>query len=144
MTSIQEQIQDQMLAVLLNATTAGASVSRSKETFLSRQSVRSIGIFPGQETDRAISDRSDEHELIINIEIFGRGDPWYSVADPVAVEAHRLLLNDAALLALITRIRRISRTPTDEDGDQTAGMYQMEYRITYLTKSSDIADRTTF
>lgn len=142
--SIQERIQAAMLEALLGATAAGAAVSRSRETFMSRQSNVGIGIFPGEETDRAHSDRADVHELIVNVDVFGRGDPWYTVADAIAVEAHRLLMNDLPLRSLIVRIRRISRTPHDDETDLTAGEYRLEYRITYLSNTSDIADATTF
>jgi hypothetical protein len=143
MSSIQEQIQVRMLAVLMNATDAGANVFRSRETFLARESTQAIGIFPGAETDKVFSDSADEHEFIVTVEVFGRGDPWYSVADPVATDAHRLLVNDASLLALITRIRRHTRTPREEDPDKTAGVYEMEYGIRYLTKASDISSSNT-
>ncbi|HEY5581349.1 MAG TPA: hypothetical protein VIK56_09325 [Rhodoferax sp.] len=144
MSSIQEQIQVRMLAILLGTTDAAASVTRSRDTFLDRSTLLAIGIFPGAETDSVFSNATDEHELLINVEVFARGDPWYSAADVVVTQAHRLLLLDAALQGLITRIRRISRTPVDEDPDKTAGVYQMEYRIRYLSNASDISDGTTF
>lgn len=144
MSSIQEQIQVRLLAILLGATDAGANVSRSQETFLARDTLLAIGIFPGAEVDSVFSTATDEHELAINVEVFARGDPWYSAADVVVTQAHRLLLTDALLQGLITRIRRISRTPVDEDPDKTAGVYQMEYRIRYLTNAADISDGNTF
>lgn len=144
MSSIQEQIQVRMLAILLGTTDAAASVTRSRETFLTRDTLLAIGIFAGPETDTVFSAATDEHELLVSVEVFARGDPWCSAADVVVTQAHRLLLLDATLQGLITRIRRTTRTPIDEDPDKTAGVYQMEYRIRYLTNASDISDGTTF
>ena len=140
MSSLQEKIQVRMLAVLLSTTDVGASVSRSQETFLARDTLLAIGIFPGAESDSIFSTGADEHELTINIEVFARGDPWYSAADVVVTQAHRLLMGDSALQSLITRIRRVSRTPVDEDPDKTAGVYQLEYRIRYLSNAADLSD----
>ena len=142
MISIHEQIQVRMLAILLGATDAGVNVSRSPETFLTRGTLLAIGIFPGPEKDSAFADAADEHELTINIDVFARGDPWGSAADVVVTQAHRLLLADAPLKSLLTRIRRVSRTPSDEEPDKTAGVVQLEYQIRYLTRLSDISDNT--
>lgn len=138
--SIHEQIQVRMLAILVGATDAGASVSRSQETFLARDTLLAIGIFPLPESTVPFSAGTDDHELMISVEVFARGDPWYSVADVVVTQAHKLLMNDVPLQSLIARIRQVSRTPIDEDPDKTAGVYQLEYRIRYITKASDISD----
>lgn len=140
MSSLQEQIQARMLAVLLGTTDAGASVTRSREMFLARDAQLAIGIFPGPETDSAFSRSTDEYELLVSVEVFARGDPWCSAADAVVVQAHRLLMTDIVLLGLVTRMRRASRTPLDEDPDKTAGVYQLDYRIRYLSNASDLSD----
>lgn len=140
--SVQEQIQARIAAALLGATDAGASVSRSQETFLARETPLAIGIFPGPERDSVFSAVMDEHDLVVIVDVFGRGDPWCSVADVVVVQAHRLLLADAPLRALVTHIRRSSRDPIDEEPDKTAGVYRLEYQIRYLTRSSDVSDST--
>lgn len=143
--SIREQILARVLAALTNTTGAGPNVFRSRSESFTRDIAPSIQIKPDREDDAVFSGGNvDQHELIVSVEIYIRGDPWDSLADPVAVATHRILMADAALQALITRIRKIASKWDDAEADQTAGVLTMQYRINYLTKASDVSDATIF
>jgi hypothetical protein len=140
--SIREQILARILVVLVGNTAAGGNVFRSRETSITRDITPAIVVMPEAEDDDVFSANADTHELMINVEIFTRGDPWDLIADPVATVMHKLLMSDAPLAALVTRIRKTSSKWDGEEADKTAGVLSMKYRITYLTSASDISSNS--
>lgn len=140
--SIREQILVRMQAALFGNTGAGANVFRSREISITRDICPAIVLMPEAESDGAFGEQVDRHDLMVSVEIFTRGDPWDSLADPVATDAHKSLMRDAPLQALITRMRKVSSAWEGEEADKTAGVLTMRYRIEYLSKSSDISDST--
>lgn len=139
-TSLREQILLRMQAALLGNTGAGSNVFRARETSITRDICPAIVLMPNAESDEDFGMNVDRHELMIDVEIFIRGDPWDALADPVATDAHKVLMTDALLLALISRIRKISSGWEGEEADRTAGVLTMRYRVRYLTKASNISD----
>jgi hypothetical protein len=137
-SSIREQILARMAVALTGTTSAGANVFRSREVSITRAVTPAIVIMPEAEQDNILGTEVDEHRFDLNIEIFTRGDPWDNLADPVAVQAHQILMTDAPLAALIARIRKQQSTWLGEEADRTAGVLSMRYQIHYLTKASDI------
>lgn len=141
MSSVREQILARMQAVLMGNTGAVNNVFRSRETSITRDICPAVVLMPEAESDENFGGmNTDSHELVVAVEIFARGDPWDSLADPVATDAHRLLMNDAALKALITRMRKIASAWEGTEADLTAGVLTMRYRVQYQTKASDISD----
>lgn len=80
----------------------------------------------------------DQNQFDMAIEIFTRGDPWDSLADPVDQAAHALLMADVQLNALASDIRRISEVFESQEADRTAGVLTVHYRVTFLTAAGDI------
>lgn len=140
MSSLREQILNAMKAALLGATPAADNVFRARAEGIPRDLVPAIGIAPETEEDTAFGDVDDHHEFLANVDIVVRGDPWESIADTVAVPAHKCLMTHPALSSLVTSIRKFSSTWQGQEADQTAGVLTMRYRIVYLTRASDIAD----
>lgn len=139
MATIREQITARMVVALLGATAAGSSVYRSRENSITRALVPAIVCMPDGEQDQRMGQFTDRHEYVVNVAIFTRGDPWDQIADAIADVAHRTLIADAPLQALATDIRKISTDYESEEADRTAGTLSARYRITYLSKSSDIS-----
>ena len=71
---------------------------------------------------------TDKNLLDVDIEIFTRGDPWDSLADPIDTAAHTVLMTNATLQALIIDIRRISEAFEGQEADRTAGTLTVRYR----------------
>lgn len=138
--SVREQILARLMGVLLNATDAGANVFRSREVSITREMTPALVIMPDAEDDDVFSASIDRHHFIVSLEVFTRGDPWDQLADPVATQSHRLLMTDAVLATLTTRLRKISSKWEGEEADKTAGVLTMKYSIDYFTKATDIAD----
>lgn len=139
MATLREQITARMVAALNGATSAGNSVYRSREASISRGMTPAIVCMPDGEQDQRLGQVVDRHEYVVKVAIFTRGDPWDQIADQIAEVAHRALLADAQLQALSTDIRKISTDYESEEADRTAGTLSARYRITYLSKASDIA-----
>jgi hypothetical protein len=139
---ITEQILVRMLAVLLNSTSAGTNVYRSLEVAITPDITPAIVIIPEEESDSVFSASADLHDYMVNVEISARGDPWDISANKVAGELHKVLMSDAQLAALVTRIRKTSSKWEGEEADKTAGVLSMKYRITYLTSANDISSNS--
>jgi len=139
MTTLREQITARMVVALTGTTTAGANVYRSRESSISRGLTPCIVCMPDGEQSQRIGALTDRHEYVVNVAIFTRGDPWDQIADAIAEAAHRVLMADQPLQALATDIRKISTDYESEEADRTAGTLSARYRITYLSKASDIA-----
>jgi hypothetical protein len=139
MSSLREQILATMKTVLTAAAPGGATVFRSRETSITRAVVPALVIMPADNALSRMATNADKNQFEVDIEIFTRGDPWDSLADPIDIAAHTTLMTNATLQALITDIRRISETFEGQEADKTAGTLTVRYRITFLTRATDIA-----
>ncbi|MEY8688327.1 MAG: hypothetical protein AB9M53_00425 [Leptothrix sp. (in: b-proteobacteria)] len=139
MATLREQILARALVALTGTTPAGANVFRSREASITRAMTPAIVLMPQGEQDDRYGQSTDHHQFTIEVAIFSRGDPWDQIADGVAEAVHRVLIADAGLQALATDVRKVSTSYESEEADRTAGTLGSVYRITYLSKSSDIA-----
>lgn len=139
MATLREQILARALVALTGTTSAGGHVYRSRENSISRDLTPAIVLMPDGESDQRVGSFADRHEFTINVAIFTRGDPWDQIADGIAEVAHRILVNDAGLLALATDVRKVSTDYESEEADRTAGTLSARYTVTYLSRSADIA-----
>ena len=137
MESVCEQIALRMEAVLLNATAAADRVFRSREAAVGRDETPCIFIVPGNDEGSAFSDAVDEIVLIVDIEIVVRGDPWTAMADPLAVDVHRLLMRDPDL-RLLANLRKVAGDRPAKEADLTAGVLTLKYRCKYLSPADDL------
>ena len=143
MSSIRDQILSRAATVL--AGVSGAQIYRSRETSITRAVSPAITILFGSEQDKRMGAATDAHELRIVVAIFVRGDPWDSLADPVALQAHSLLMADAlpgsagGLAGLGVDLRKVSTETEAEEADRTAGTLVVTYHATYLTSAFDMS-----
>jgi len=138
-TTLREQITARAAAALTGATAAGSNVYRSREASIARGITPAIVCLPDGEQDTRVGSYTDKHDYTLNVAIFVRGDPWDQVADQVAEVAHRVLMSDAQLLALVVDVRKVSSDYEGEEADRTAGTLSARYRFTYLSKAGDIS-----
>ncbi len=139
MASVREQALSRIAAALTAAAPGGANVYRARETSLTRAITPAIVIMPQGNAQARVATNVDKHQLDVNLEIFVRGDPWDSLADPVDVAAHAVLMNDAALWAIVADVRRISESFDSIEADRTSGTLTVGYRLTYQTRAGDIS-----
>lgn len=133
MSSVREQILVRMLTVLTGTLPNAIPVYRSRVDAFARSEEPSVVVRPGDEATRAFSDQSDNSDFAVLVEVVVRGDVWDSLADPIIVAAHALLLNDAALAALCSKLRRTEAKWEAHDADLTAGVLTQTYHLQYRT-----------
>lgn len=138
MSSLREQILATIKTVLAAAAPGGATVFRSREVSITRAVSPAVVIMPADNALSRMATGADKNQLDVDIEIFTRGDPWDQLADTVDTAAHSTLMTNATLQALITDIRRVSETFEGQEADRTAGTLTLRYRITFLTRATDI------
>lgn len=138
-SSIGEQIRARMAVALSGNTPAGASVFRAREVSITRAVCPAIVIMAEKEEDKPFSTEIDEHLVTVNLEVFVRGDVWESLADAIATPLHKILLTDAPLAALVTRIRKTSSVWEAQEADRTAGVLTLGYTVRYLSSATDIS-----
>lgn len=138
MASIREQVLARIAAALLNATPAGANVSRSREVSITRAQTPAIVVMPSSTELLRQAEQVDRHHFTVKVEVFTRGDPWDSLADSCDVAIHQVLMTDAPLRALAGDIRRISEEFDSQEADRTAGTLTLTYRLTWLARAADV------
>jgi hypothetical protein len=139
MASLREQVLARVAAALLGNTPAGVQVSRSREVSITRAMAPAIVVMPASNQVTRMATAVDRNAFEFDIEIFTRGDPWDSLADPVDVAQHSILMTDATLAALLGDLRRTGESFEGLEADKTAGTLTVRYRAIYLTNARDIA-----
>lgn len=137
--SQREQILAHMAALLVGATPAGNNVFRSREVSITRAIAPAITVMPAANSLERMATELDRNQFEAAVEVFVRGDPWDSLADPINVAAHAALMADAPLRQLVTDIRRIAEDFESIEADKTAGTLTLRYRITFTTRANDIS-----
>lgn len=140
-SSIRETILMGMVTALTNAQAQlGATVARSYRDLTPRSATPSIIVTPADEKTTVMSDGVDRNELLVDVEISVRGDPYDQIADPIAVVAHTVLTAwvAAPTSPLMYLFRRESAAWQSQAADLTAGVLSTRYRVIYLTDVADI------
>lgn len=138
-SSIREQISAELKSALLTANIVGNNVYRAREISLTKALQPAIVIMPDEEEVVRMSQNVDRNHLDLNINIYTRGDPWDSLADPIAVAMHKVITTDAVIRGLVADVRKVKSTWSGEEADRTAGCLISMYRFTYLTTGQDIS-----
>lgn len=138
MSSIREQIMARMDAALSGALPNAVPVYRSREVAFARGETPAVVVMPVDEETQPLSELLEVSHLNVHIEVIVRGDVWDSLADPIIVAAHSLLLGDAQLLALCSKLRRTGAKWDAHEADQTAGVLTQTYRMQYRTQTNQL------
>lgn len=134
--SLREQILARITAALVAAAPGGATVYRDREVSLTRATSPAIVLMPQGNAPTRVATGVDKNQFDIALEIFVRGDPWTSLADPIDVAAHTVLMTDPTLWALVSDVRRGDESFEGQEADRTAGTLTVRYRITFQTAAA--------
>jgi hypothetical protein len=138
MSSVREQIVARMAAALSGVLPNAVPVYRSRVDAFDRGSLPAVVVRPGDEETQPLMDQMEVSRFNVHIEVIVRGDVWDSLADPIIVAAHVLLLGDAPLAALCSKLRRTSAKWDAHEADQTAGVLTQTYHLQYRTQSNQL------
>lgn len=138
MSSIREQIVARMFTALSGTLPNVIPVYRSREQAFARNELPAVVVKPADEETQAMSESMEISRLNVHVEVIVRGDVWDSLADPIITAAHRLLLADALLAALFSKIRRTTAKWEAHEADQTAGVLTQTYHVQYRSQTNQI------
>lgn len=137
MSSIREQILARIVTVL-GALPNAVPVFRSRETAFARAQLPAVVVVPVDEETQPLSELWEVSQFNFHVEVLVRGDVWDSLADPIIVAAHTLMLGDAQLAALCSKIRRSGAKWEGHEADQTAGVLTQVYHVQYLGDTTSL------
>jgi hypothetical protein len=138
MSSIREQIVARMATVLTGTLPNAIPVYRSRADAFARNEVPAVVVKPSEDDAQPFTDLQEVVHFNVSLEVIVRGDVWDSLADPIIVAAHALLLNDTALAALCSKLRRSAAKWEDHEADQTAGVLVQGYSLQYLSFTNQL------
>lgn len=138
MSSIREQILARMLVVLTGTLPNAIPVYRSRVDAFARSEEPSVVVRPDVEDTKALSELLDASDFDVFVEVIVRGDVWDSLADPIIIAAHGLLLKDAALATLCSKLRRTAAKWEAHEADLTAGILSQTYKMKYDSPTNSL------
>jgi hypothetical protein len=138
MSSIREQILAEIKTALTGTLPGAIPVYRALADALSRGDVPAVNIKSDEEETLPLFDTGEISHLTVHIEIVVRGDVWETLADPIILAAHSLLLNDATLAGLCSKLRRTAAKWEAHEADETAGVLTQTYRLQYRTLTNQM------
>lgn len=133
--STREQIVARMAAVLASS---GTPVYRARQDALDRGSLPAIVLRSGDEETTPLSERIEVSRLNVHLEVLVRGEEWETLSDAIIVTAHGLLLGDAQLAVLCSKLRRTGAKWDGHEADQTAGSVTQTYHLQYRTATNQL------
>ena len=138
MSSIRESILARICVVLTGTLPGAIPVYRAMADAMGRGDVPAINIKADEEETVPFFDVAEISNLNVHIEIVVRGDVWETLADPIMLAAHSLLLNDATLAGLCSKLRRTAAKWEGHEADATAGVLTQTYRLQYRTSTNQM------
>lgn len=138
MSSVREQILARMATVLTGTLPNAIPVYRSRADAFARNEVPAVVVKPVDDDAQPFTDTQENVHFNISVEVIVRGDVWDTLADPIIVAAHTLLLNDTALATLCAKLRRTAAKWEDHEADQTAGVLTQGYSLQYLNQTNQL------
>ncbi|MEX8520071.1 MAG: hypothetical protein AB3X44_16295 [Leptothrix sp. (in: b-proteobacteria)] len=139
MASINEQITARLAALLTGTTAAGVNVYRSREIPVTRQVSPAIVVRPDADSVERFAQNVNLHRFAVLVEVFTRGDPADTLAEPIDTAAAKLITTDATLLGLVASVFAGVPAWESDEADRTAGCLTRTYEFVYLANARDPA-----
>jgi hypothetical protein len=137
MASREEQILSH-IATILDATTGIDIVYRSRVQAFSRAEAPALLVEPVATRCQEFSTCKLDWTLDVAVIIHTRGDVPDSLADPIRVSAHALLMADRTLNNLAINISPISSDPQRDKADLTSLWLVNTYQVRFRTSATSL------
>lgn len=125
---------EQVKAVLLGATAAGANVARGRVDAFGLDELPAINVRRANTSSEAMARGIDQETASFDVEIQVRGEDWETQADAIHEEVDGLLTQDALLAEMLTGLRCVSTAADAEGGDDVAGRLTVVYQGKFLKR----------
>jgi hypothetical protein len=142
----RQQIRDATQAALLNQTSAGPRVFKTRDMTFHRKELPALAVYTLQETVDPASADTAPLELKRTLQLAIEGavsltDNVDDALDALAVDVERAMHRDDSLGATAS-LAMLSATEVDifEQGDRPMGLVRLTYTVTYYTNAPEAAD----
>ena len=125
---------EQVKAVLLGATAAGASVERGRVDAFGLDELPAINIRRANTSSEAMARGIDQVIVSFDLDIEVRGADWETQADAIHEEVDGLLTQDALLIEMLSGLRCVSTAADAEGGDDVAGRLTVVYQGKFIQR----------
>jgi|GEM_PF-2217136 len=78
-------------------------------------------------------------DVAVLLKLHTRGDPHTQLADPAIGDANAALMTDPSLGGYALRLRLVATRKQQAPADGTAGIYELEYRVTVTVNEATLA-----
>lgn len=139
MSSVREQILIALATKL--AAVSGVTVYRSRQSAIARIEGSAILIQPKHEpVEKRASNPGGLvlRDMTIDVSVIVRGDPADSIADPIIVSTHAIVMADPTLGGLCSQVIEHSTEWMFDEADLTAAEVIIAYQIRYQTSANDL------
>lgn len=138
--SVNEQVVALVKSVLTNATPAGLSVFRARQSALGQDELPAINIRRGSGESTLHQEHKKTRELVsFELELHDRGDDWETAVDALHMAAHQCLFNDAVLNKPENKLHCTGTELMAAEADFVAGKLVAHYQIQIITRPGDLA-----
>lgn len=125
---------EQVKAVLLGATAAGASVERGRVDAFGLDELPAINIRRANTSSEPMARGIDQVIVSFDLDIEVRGGDWETQADAIHEEVDGLLTQDALLIEMLSGLRCVSTAADAEGGDDVAGRLTVVYQGKFIQR----------
>lgn len=125
---------EQVKAVLLGATAAGASVERGRVDAFGFDELPAINIRRANTSSEPMARGIDQVIVSFDLDIEVRGADWETQADAIHEEVDGLLTQDALLIEMLSGLRCVSTAADAEGGDDVAGRLTVVYQGKFIQR----------
>lgn len=143
MATIFERIPEEVKTALLAAAIAGIGtrVYRARQDAIALDEGDTLNVETDANNQKTFSEALDDNELLIDVEIYVRGDVWETKADAYALAVHPIVMgrNYGAAGLRIARVRLTDQAWTAQEGDGTPGKRTLKYAFRFFTLAADIS-----
>lgn len=137
MTKVQT-ILNQIKVILTGTLPNNVPVYDDRVSSFDRDEGTCVLISPDSESTQPHNNIHELSTLLVNIDVEVRTAAWKLEADTYIAAIHPLLMNDATLGSMITRIRRVAKKWDAHEADVTAGVVTLSYHVWYFTQPTQI------
>ena len=139
MTTIRENILDDIVSSLSGTTNVSTRIYRSRVVPLARGESPAIVVEPVSDTpEQNTSLPTLDWTLVVRVSVIVRGDKPDEIADPIIESLHSKIMADLTLGGYAIDVQPGTVSFEMVDADQPAGVVSCEYLVRYRTRLADL------
>lgn len=139
MTTVRENIIDDIISSLAGTTNVSTRIYRSRVVPLTRGETPALVVEMVSDTpERTATLTQLDWQLTVRVVVITRGDKPDEVADPIVESLHAKIMADSTLGGYALDVLPSTTSFEMMDADQPAGLVSCDYVIRYRTQIADL------